>query len=109
MDDTLIYSDTINNRVKHVRIILDALKYRNLKIKTKKMQIPCTKSHAFGLRHHSRTQPNGNNQNRQHPNLASTQKHKRFTKIIRIHKVIPKYGSKIRGTDIFHDKPVSNK
>ena len=36
MDDILVYSNTKNQYIKHVKMILDALKQRNLKIKTEK-------------------------------------------------------------------------
>ena len=36
MDDILIYSDTYDQHIKHVKLVLDALKQKNLKIKTEK-------------------------------------------------------------------------
>ena len=36
MDDILVYSNTKENHVKHVKMILSALKQKNFKIKTKK-------------------------------------------------------------------------
>ena len=36
MGDILVYSNTKNNHIKHVKMMLNALKYKNLKIKTEK-------------------------------------------------------------------------
>ena len=36
INDILVYSDTKNDHVKHLKMVLNALKYKN-----KKMQIPC--------------------------------------------------------------------
>ena len=36
MDDILVYSDTKNEHVKSVKIVLDVLKRKNLKVKTEK-------------------------------------------------------------------------
>ena len=36
MDDILVYSDIYDQHIRHVRMVLDALKQKNLKIKTEK-------------------------------------------------------------------------
>ena len=36
MDDILVYSDIYDQHIRHVKMVLDALKQRNLKVKTEK-------------------------------------------------------------------------
>ena len=68
------------------------------------MQVPCQKSNAFGICHHPKKHPNGNDKSGQHPNLAGPQKHKRFAKIVGIHGILPKHDTKIRKMDIIDNK-----
>ena len=68
------------------------------------MQVSRPRGNVFGIRHYSKKHPNGNDQNRQYSNLANTKKHKRFAKIVGIHKILPKHDTKIRGMDIIKDK-----
>ena len=60
------------------------------------MQVSCLKNNFFGIRHYSKKHPDGNDQGRQHPDLASTQKHKKIAKIVGIHGILPKHDNKIR-------------
>ena len=73
------------------------------------MQIPCQKNNVFGIYHHSKKHTNGNDKNKQHPDLAGPQKHKRFAKTVGIHGILPKHDTKIRRMDIIDDKSFAKK
>ena len=60
------------------------------------MKVSCSGNNLFGIRHYFKKHPNGNEQNRQHPDLANTQRHKKFAKIVGIHGIILKHDTKIR-------------
>ena len=49
MDDILVYSDIYDQHIKHVRIVLDALKQRNLKIKAEKCKFHVKKVTFLGF------------------------------------------------------------
>ena len=73
------------------------------------MQIPRPGKNIFGIRHYSKKHSDGNDQNRQYPNLASTQKHKRFIKTVGVHGILPEHDTKIRRMDIINDRPFAKK
>ena len=60
------------------------------------MQISRPKNNIFGIRHYSKEHSNGNDESRQHPDLANTQKHKRFAETVGIHGILTKHDTKIR-------------
>ena len=49
MDDILVYSDTKDQYIRHVKMILDALKRKNLKIKTEKCRFHVKKITFLGF------------------------------------------------------------
>ena len=49
MDDILVYSDTKNQYIKHIKMILDPLKQKNLKIKTEKCRFHVKKVTFLGF------------------------------------------------------------
>ena len=49
MDDILVYSDTKNQHVRHVKMVLNALKKRNLKIKAEKCRFHVKKVTFLGF------------------------------------------------------------
>ena len=67
------------------------------------MQIPCARNNVFGVHYYHKKYSNKNNQNRQHLNLASTQKYKKFIKIVWIHGILPKDDTKIRKMNIINN------
>ena len=68
------------------------------------MQIPYQKKNVFGIRHYSKKYPNGNDKNKQHPDLAGPQKHKRFAETVGIYGILPKHDTKIYRMDIINDR-----
>ena len=79
-----------------------------MKIKTEKCRFR-QKNNVFGIYHHPREHPDGNDKNKQHPDLAGPQKHKRLAKTVWIHGILPKHDTKIRRMDIIDDKPFAKK
>ena len=73
------------------------------------MQVSCQKSNVFGIYHHPKKYPNGNNKSKQHPDLANPQKHKRLAETAGIHGILPEHDIKIRRMDIIDDKPFAKK
>ena len=104
MDEILVYSDTHDQHIRHVKMVLDTLKQRNLKIKTEKCRFHVKGNNVFGICHYPRKHPDGNDKNGQYPNLASPQKHKGFAKVVGIHKILPKHDTKIRRMNIINDR-----
>ena len=49
MDDILVYSDIYDQHIRHVRMVLDALKQKNLKIKTEKCRFHVKKVTFLGF------------------------------------------------------------
>ena len=49
MDDILVYSDTKNEHVKYIKMVLDTLKHFFLKIKTEKCRFHVQKMTVFGF------------------------------------------------------------
>ena len=73
------------------------------------MQIPRQKNNVFGIFHHPKKHPDGNDKNKQHSDLAGPQKHKRFAKTVGIHKILPKHDTTIRRIDIIDNKLFAKK
>ena len=68
------------------------------------MQVSCQRSNVFGIYHYPRKYPNGNDKGKQHPDLASPQKHKRFAETSGIPGILPKHDTEICRMDIIDDK-----
>ena len=103
MDDILVYSDTKNEHVKHVKMVLNVLKQKKLKIRTEICEFHVQKITVLGFVITPKKHLNGNDQNRQYPNLTDIQKHKKFAKIVGIYKILPKHDTKICRMNIIND------
>ena len=62
MDDILVYSNIKNQHVRHVKMVLDALKQKKIENQNRKMQVPCPGNNVFGIYHYSQENSDGNDQ-----------------------------------------------
>ena len=108
MNDILVYSNTKNEHVKHVKMVLNAFKILKIVNQNRKMQVSYPGNNVFKIRYYSKDHSYGNDQNRQYPNLTGTQKHKKIAEIVGIHRILPKHDTKIRRMDIINDKFLAN-
>ena len=67
------------------------------------MQVSCPKNNVCGIRYYSKEHSNGNDQNRQYPDLAGTQNYIKIAKIVGIYGILPKHDTKVRRMDIIND------
>ena len=73
------------------------------------MQVSCPGNNVFGIYHYLKEHSNGNDQNREYPDLGDTQKHKKIAKTVGIHGSLPKHDTKIRRMDIINDRSFAKK